>query len=399
MDLTQTYIDYAKDLIESKYSDSKDIRLQKLAFLENQKLPTKKHEDWLYTNISNFLPKIFQKSESSLEEKGIIKSAYSISIENGIFNKEKSNIPDGLLIEVSCISEDLTKNALSLFTEATSPEQINISIQEHANIDKPILIDLRQESNRNSSSIKITSESNSNSSLICFNSAAMDNSFSFENIHVDIKKNASIEFIKFNHEPKLKHYNNLSFDLEEKAKLNSFTITKDSLFNRNDITVNLNGEAAFANVHGLFNLEKNEHCDNFSLISHNVPKTESEQLFKGTLKDESRGIFTGKVLIKEGAFESNSNQLNKNLLLSSKAQVNTRPQLEVYNDDVKCAHGATTGQISDEELFYLESRGIPKEKAYKFLYRSFSGDVLDKIQNKNIKLYLQKEILGFNNEF
>jgi Fe-S cluster assembly protein SufD len=138
-------------------------------------------------------------------------------------------------------------------------------------------------------------------------------------------------------------------------------------------------------VNGLYALNKLEHSDIFSVIHHNAPHTNSDQLFKGILADESHGAFTGKIIIAKDAQLVNSNQLNKNLMLSRKAHISTRPQLLVAADDVKCAHGATIGQLSPDEEFYLESRGINKDKAKKMLCHGFAMDVLFLIENLKIQ--------------
>lgn len=134
----------------------------------------------------------------------------------------------------------------------------------------------------------------------------------------------------------------------------------------------------------MYALTKNEHADIFSSINHQAAHTNSDQLFKGILAGESYGAFTGKINIAQDAQQVNSNQLNKNLMLSKKAHIDTRPQLLVAADDVKCAHGATIGQLSQEEEFYLESRGIKKDKAKRMLCHGFAADVLYKIDNKKI---------------
>jgi Fe-S cluster assembly protein SufD len=132
-------------------------------------------------------------------------------------------------------------------------------------------------------------------------------------------------------------------------------------------------------------LKKSEHSDVFSTITHFAPHTTSEQLFKGILNGESHGVFTGKIIIKKDAQKSASSQLNKNLLLSKIAHIDTRPQLLVHADDVKCSHGATVGQLSEEEEFYLESRGIPKEHAKRMLCQGFGMDVVLKIEDQKIR--------------
>ncbi|MBP9682745.1 MAG: SufD family Fe-S cluster assembly protein, partial [Bacteriovorax sp.] len=159
---------------------------------------------------------------------------------------------------------------------------------------------------------------------------------------------------------------------------------------RHNINLELREATAEGAVHGLFTLKKNEHTDIFSTITHFADHTYSDQLFKGILAGESHGVFTGKIIIKQDAQQSTSSQLNKNLILSKKARIDTRPQLLVHADDVKCSHGATIGQLSGDEEFYLQSRGIPKEHARRMLCFGFATDALQKIENEQIKQFAEK---------
>ena len=141
-------------------------------------------------------------------------------------------------------------------------------------------------------------------------------------------------------------------------------------------------------MNGLYALRDEKKSDNYTEIHHNASNTTSGQLFKGILANKSRGVFTGRIFIHREAQQVDANQLNKNLLLSKEARIDTRPQLEVYADDVKCAHGATIGQLNEEELFYLQARGIPKQEAYEILMAAFSEDALMKVNDDGTKLWL-----------
>jgi Fe-S cluster assembly protein SufD len=162
---------------------------------------------------------------------------------------------------------------------------------------------------------------------------------------------------------------------------------------RHNLCINLRETGAEASAHGLFALDKNDHVDIFSTIIHHAPHTTSNQLFKGILNGDSHGVFTGKIIVKKDAQQSHSSQLNKNLLLSKKAHIDTRPQLMVHADDVKCSHGATIGQLSKDEEFYLETRGISKERAKQILCHGFATEVLYLIDNSSIKSFALKMLL------
>jgi Fe-S cluster assembly protein SufD len=158
---------------------------------------------------------------------------------------------------------------------------------------------------------------------------------------------------------------------------------------RNHTRANLTGEGGYAELNGLFLVSGNQHVDNFTTIQHAEAHCSSRELYKGILNDQARGVFRGRIVVAEGAQKTDSKQTNNNLLLSDDALVNTKPQLEIYADDVKCTHGATVGQVDDEAMFYLRARGIGKEAARSMLISAFASEVLDEI-----KLPVLREELG-----
>ncbi|HLW08061.1 MAG TPA: SufD family Fe-S cluster assembly protein, partial [Marinilabiliaceae bacterium] len=154
---------------------------------------------------------------------------------------------------------------------------------------------------------------------------------------------------------------------------------------RNNITVRMGGEKSECHVSGLYLIDKNQHVDNFLTIDHAVPDCESNELFKGVMDDRSVGTFTGRIIVRPDAQRTNAYQSNNNLLLTDGAKANSRPQLEIYADDVKCSHGATVGQLDEDALFYLRSRGIGVEEATILLMYAFAYEVIDKISEPELK--------------
>jgi Fe-S cluster assembly protein SufD len=138
----------------------------------------------------------------------------------------------------------------------------------------------------------------------------------------------------------------------------------------------------------------NQHTDTHSNIEHRVPRCISHQTYKGVLNGKSRAVFNGKVFVHEGAHGTDGYQQNKNLLLSNDARIDTKPQLEIFNDDVKCAHGATVGQLEDEELFYLLSRGLSEPLARNLLTYGFAEEIINKIEIESIKKQLDEAVLN-----
>ncbi len=185
---------------------------------------------------------------------------------------------------------------------------------------------------------------------------------------------------------------NTHTELKKGARSRSFHLNLGAKLHRDTVSVHLNEPKSHAGVHGLFALKEDQHCDNWSFINHQVERTESAQVYKGILDGSSRGVFNGKILVSPQAQQVNSSQVNKNLLLSAKAHVDTRPQLEIYADDVKCAHGATVGQLNEEQIFYLQSRGIPKAQARQRVIQAFAADALSQITYKPFRQLAQDHL-------
>jgi Fe-S cluster assembly protein SufD len=143
-------------------------------------------------------------------------------------------------------------------------------------------------------------------------------------------------------------------------------------------------------MYGLYIGSGSQHIDNHTLVDHAMPRCFSNEFYKGIMAGKSTGVFNGKIIVRQDAQKTNAYQSNKNVLLSDEAHVNTKPQLEIFANDVKCSHGATTGQLDEEALFYLRSRGIGKAEAKAMLTHAFAADVLENIKHEEIKEYATK---------
>ncbi len=188
------------------------------------------------------------------------------------------------------------------------------------------------------------------------------------------------------------------FNQETKSVLSANYFTLNTGVTRNNIFARLGGVHAENHISGLYLTDKNMHVDNFSFIDHAMPDCESNELFKGVMDDGSTGAFTGRIMVRPDAQRTNAYQSNNNLLLTDNARMNTRPQLEIYADDVKCSHGATVGQLDEKALFYLRARGIGKEEATILLMYAFAYEVIEKIQlpglKEQIRLLVEKRFRG-----
>ncbi len=162
---------------------------------------------------------------------------------------------------------------------------------------------------------------------------------------------------------------------------------------RNEARALFTGEGAECTLDGLYQLDGRQHMDNHTVIDHAVPHCASHELYKGVLGGQSRGVFNGKIFVREDAQKTDAKQTNKTLLLSADATINTKPQLEIYADDVKCTHGATVGQLDDEAIFYLRARGVGLEEARGLLTYAFANDVVGRVRVDSVRRRLEQALL------
>ncbi len=207
---------------------------------------------------------------------------------------------------------------------------------------------------------------------------------------VQLDAGANLEHVKLQIEaPQTDHISSASACLGRDSQYQLLTLSAGSHLARQNLRVRLDAEGANAQIRGLDLLHGQQHADNHLLIDHAKPNGSSQQFFKGVLADSAHLVFTGRIHVHPDAQKTNAYQLNKHLLLSEKAGVDSRPQLEIFADDVRCTHGAAIGQLDDEMLFYLKSRGLPENIARKMLTLGFAHDVLENINDANMKARLE----------
>lgn len=186
--------------------------------------------------------------------------------------------------------------------------------------------------------------------------------------------------------------NDLSVAAAANSHVDTNTISLGSSWIRNNLTIRLNGKNSEAHLNGLFITDGKQHMDHHTLVDHRVPHCESNQVYKGVLSGRSTGVFNGKIFVRKDAQKTNAYQSSKNILLSDDATINTKPQLEIYADDVKCSHGSSTGQLDEQAIFYLQARGIGRDAAIHLLIHAFALEVLETIREEKIREYLAELI-------
>ena len=202
---------------------------------------------------------------------------------------------------------------------------------------------------------------------------------------------SAVEYVLLQRQsPSQAHVSNLSVRLEREARFTGHTVSLSGAWVRNDASAVLAGEGAECVLNGLFVGDGDQHIDNHTLVDHAVPHCRSRELYKGILAGHAKGVFRGRVIVRPDAQHTNAEQSNPNLLLSDTAQINTKPQLEIHADDVKCRHGSAIGRLDDAALFYLQARGIGEEEARELLARGFAAEVTGSISNGSLRAEIDR---------
>lgn len=198
--------------------------------------------------------------------------------------------------------------------------------------------------------------------------------------------NALVEHVKVQDEsPCSFHTAGISARLGRDCRFRSHSFALGARLSRNNIQAKLDGEGLECVLNGLYLVQGEQLADHHMVVEHAQPRCESHEYFNGILDGRSRGVFHGRILVRPQAQKTDAKQTNKNLLLSEQAAVNTKPQLEIHADDVKCTHGATIGQMDEEALFYLQARGVPLSAARRMLMRAFAGEIVERIKHKALR--------------
>ena len=368
------------------------IKKNSLEFFNTNGLPSKKLENWKFTSSKNF--KNFSKSLSSDKINKIESDELSIVFINGILDKDSlKNFKFADLIEVRNLSE-LTKKELLYCSESFLNESMfNLGLSEFENGSYISF----KENSVIEEVINIKNyffENGQNERVSSFNIFHINQGSEISIIEEDVKENFSVFNLKLNkficeNSSILKHgksYNDDSqthslsynyYQIEKDVALSVDSIITSSFFNKEFIEVDLNNSGSDAKIN-ILNLGKDEqHIDNNILINHNAEHCTSFQHVRNVLDNKSTAVFNGKVIVAEGAQQTDSNQSNKNLLLSLESNAFSNPQLEIYADDVSCGHGSTTGALDENSIFYLRARGIDYSSAQKILIKAFAKEVID----------------------
>lgn len=390
--------------ILEKYIQNFNLGLNKNPALEKffqMGFPSKNLESWKYTNIIQALEPGFLANPPSDFKVDIKAKDSRIVLINGVFSKEHSLLPQGLeVVEKTKVFYNLeSDDSFELLNLGLTPSILEIKIPKNFQGNTPI--EILHTTSKSAEGyifcprIKIDVGAFAKVHILeTFEGGELNSYFTNSLTEITLEEGSFLEHVKSVDESlSAIHIGKVKAFCEKDSKFMGFTFSLGGKLTRNNIEIVLLKEGSEASANGVFALSKDQICDNYSFIGHMVPNTNSYQLFKGLLDDESRGVFTGKIKVSPDAQKINSQQVTKSLLLSKKAHVNSRPILEIYADDVKCSHGAAIGQLEAEEIFYLETRGIPKLSAQRMLCSAFALEGIDLINSQIIKNLITKLLI------
>ncbi len=413
MNYSETFEKFNSEFPSSTES-GRQGRQSALQFFNENGLPTRKNEDWKYTGLkvlseNNFsIPKPGQPIPPdvlSLIKTFLRKEMLDLVFFNGEYRPELSATVTGLSVKILAPSEDkidfkkasLVRGDIHLqaLGEMFSQNEIKIEISENVSLKKPVrLMFLNHLCGGPSLMMHPRLQINigkASKATVLESHHGLETARYFVNSRTRVRcsENSNLSYALHQDQSETSvHIAQTIFDIEKTARLQSLSFQTGSLLSRHNVDVKLQKENSEVELLGLSVLARKQHCDNKTLIRHEVGQCTTRQLYKSILAGESRYVFSGKIKIARGAQKASSEQLNKNLLISSLAEVDSEPQLEVEADDVKATHGSTIGQLNKEEIFYFKSRGISEEKALDLLSFGFAADVMERIENLELKTLL-----------
>ncbi len=426
VDIRDWYISRFKDFENSLNGESlKPIHMLRKEAIEGfakLNFPTTRDEEWRFTNISpilrfNFKPSLkIKKITKSTVEKFLFKelNCHLLVFINGHFAKEFSrtnNLPKGVVAgninrEISNGSElvgrHLGKYAnhkeqiFTALSTAFTKDGAFIYVPDDKIIEEPIHILFITDTNGEQ---LLTQPRNlyiagKNSQVtILEHYASVNEGLYFTNVVTEVVagENSIVDHIKLQEESvKSFHISRTEIDQERSSNFASHSISLGGEITRNDFNSRFNGQGGECTLNGLYLLNGNQLYDTHTMIDHANPYCNSHEHYKGILDGQSRGVFNGKIMVRRDAQKTNAFQENNNIILSSDALVNTKPQLEIFADDVKCSHGATIGQLDADSMFYLKARGIGEEKARTILIHAFASDVVRTVKIEALRNYFEK---------
>ena len=371
-------------------------------FIKNG-FPNKRIEDWKFSDLNQIISsnikelKFFnnQTRPDEFDQSTLVNNLdhNKIIFVNGLIFKVDFNYEEKSKIEIidTQETENLNlKNSLVSLNNAFKFNYVKLIIKENYSLNKPLIIynitNNKLNSNTINQRIDFVLKKNSSLKLINLFDDSSNNNFININYQFKIGKDAILKNYKIDHKlnSNIKYFFN-NIDLEHNSLAESFIFSTGSKFIKNEINCNLNDQYSSAFINGIINLKNDQHHEIKTNINHLAENTKSYQLIKSVLNDNSKGVYQGKIFVNSKAQKTDGYQLSKALLLNENTEFDAKPELEIYADDVKCSHGSTSGNLDEDAIFYLMSRGLNYQQSRKLLVNGFLLDVVEKITDLEIK--------------
>lgn len=357
-------------------------------------LPGKKSEAYKFTPITSVLERDVEiektgKDIYDVNKRYATEGSHLIFI-NGLLDESKSTFLGDLKWSLVPVQEG-KHDPFSLLNTSLAQQEIEII----SGTDHPVFVYHFNDAGISNPRISVKVKSGETLQIVERFVHGGADTFTNAYISFDIEKNASAYHTKVqNYSSTTLSHEGVHASVNADSKFFSNTFSFESKMTRNNLTIDLNGQGSEGYMHGLFLLGKTSHIDNNTAVDHKYPHTYSNELFKGILDEKSTGVFNGKIFVRQDAQKTNAFQSNNNILLSEETTLHTKPQLEIWADDVKCSHGCTSGQLDEDAIFYLRARGIDKTTAKAMLLQAFANETL---QHTHIE-ELNEEVLGLIEE-
>jgi len=414
------FSEFEEGLNGQKNSAIHTLRKQAFGKFEQLQIPTSKNEAWKYTNLNPLFGKGFEPIVSpdatptiAIHTFPFIKANRLVFID-GTYSEQHSHIIDKHVV-ISSLQQELKNNnplipkyfskaapfekeSLTALNTSFANDGAFVHVPKNTALEFPVLLIYVSSGNLENGIAQprnlFIAETNSQVSIIeSYQNPNGTQAFTNKVSEIFVHENAQVDFYKLMvNESNYYHIGTTAVQLESNNRFNAFTINFGGNLVRNNLSVKLNGEYAEAHLNGVYVLNGKDHVDNHLEVDHAVPNCNSHQLYKGLMDDQSTGVFNGKILVRKDAQKTNAFQSNKNMLLSEQATMNTKPQLEIFADDVKCSHGATIGQMDKNALFYLKSRGLDDSTARQIMFQAFVGEVIERVKIESLKTYLLEKL-------
>jgi len=407
-----------------------DVRSEAIKTFEEKGFPSKKEENWKYTSLKSILKEdysVFPKQENALDYKDVKKyfihdiDTYKIIFIDGKYSSHLSqtthdgidvclmssalNKPKYQLIIENYFNKVATKDSLASLNTAFSCEGAYIHIPKNKVVQKPIQIIHFSTGNESATMLQprnlIVVDENSHVQIIERHQSLTNNPVLTNSVtEIFANKRGIVDYYKIqNDKINASLIDNTFVNQKRESHVSVHTFSFGGKLTRNNLNFYQNGEHMDSTLNGVTIIGEKQHVDHNTLVHHIEPNCESHQDYKGIFNDSATGVFNGKVIVNKEAQKTNAFQSNNNILLSDKATINSKPQLEIFADDVKCSHGCTIGQLDESAMFYMRSRGIPEKEAKALLMFAFSNNVLSSVKIPELKQRITKIIadkLGVN---